>query len=140
MESSHTYSFLHNFLYSILEQCEGKNKITMLNIVCSKLGIVYLTLLEKVQILRREYLFQFSRKPSANSYSWFLILPNLQQRINFSYIFFLFFRRLQNALLQDVYDQEISELHIGDNEKSSSEVKSDEKIEIMNPFNPEDIP
>ena len=45
------------FFYSILEQCEGKNKITMLNIVCSKLGIVYLTLLEKVQILRREYLF-----------------------------------------------------------------------------------
>ena len=53
----HTHSFWHNFFYSILEQCEGKNKITMLNIVCSKLGIVYLTLLEKVQILRREYLF-----------------------------------------------------------------------------------
>ena len=42
--------------------------------------------------------------------------------------------------MQGVYDQEISELHIGDNEKSSSEVKSDEKIEIMNPFKPEDIP
>ena len=53
---------------------------------------------------------------------------------------FFYFRRLQDALLQGVYDQEISELHIGDNEKSSSEVKSDEKIEIMNPFKPEDIP
>ena len=61
------------------------------------------------------------------------------QRINFSYFLF-YFRRLQDALLQGVYDQEISELHIGDNEKSSSEVKSDEKIEIMNPFKPEDIP
>ena len=43
-------------------------------------------------------------------------------------------KRLQDARLQGVYDQEISELQLGDDEKSSSEVKSDEKIEIMNPF------